>query len=89
MKSEWCEYSKSHPYTHTRGDSFRFGDPKEDRIPRKRMVCPVCKRRLLARICISHDGDAYYAIPRHKSTTNKPRQASRKTGRARIGRGRS
>ena len=89
MKSEWCGYPSKMPDTTKRASYFRFGGI-EGKIPKKRMTCPVCKRRLLARIIVDHDGHLCgYRIPRHKVSSIKPRKPSRKTGRARIGRGRS
>lgn len=38
------------------GGDFRT----QQKIPRKRVACPKCKRRILARIVVDGDGDMYY-----------------------------
>jgi len=89
MKSEWCSFPKEPPHTSPREGPFAHFGGLHKRVPRKRMVCPVCKRRMIARIIIDEDGGfCRYAIPRHKANIIKPKGPGRKVGRARIGAGR-
>ena len=89
MKSEWCSFPKEPPHTSPREGPFAHFGGLHKRVPRKRMVCPVCKRRMIARIIIDEDGGfCRYAIPRHKANIIKPKGQGRKESRARIGKGR-
>jgi len=58
------------------GDAFA---DETGKIPRRKVTCPVCKRRLLARIDdTSHENETYYLLPPHKVTgwwkKGKPRR---------------
>ena len=55
-----------------------YGDSAENRasahhlvfskkeVPRKRVTCPVCKRRLTAKVSIGYDDVVRYLVPQHK-----------------------
>lgn len=64
------------------------GAPVEDRAEtghyvhpktrRKRVACPVCKRRLVARVAVGYDDELRYVVPKHKRKRwwRKPKHGS-------------
>lgn len=35
-------------------------------VPRIRIVCPLCKRRVKSSLGFTHDGEIYHTLPAHK-----------------------
>ena len=60
-----CEFERFIP----REEWFWYGAEKGKR--RKKLRCPLCKKRLHVQTISGHDNETFYRVPRHRTTAKR------------------